>query len=121
MLGAEWGTEGQHDIVAANAFGRFRLRAFPLSDGRFTVVIRRQEHVLIRLADAMRGLPLSAQQREVALLLAQGLNHREIARRLRVSVNTASYHIKQLFNKLDAHDRGEVVARILAGHTVRRS
>jgi DNA-binding CsgD family transcriptional regulator len=34
-------------------------------------------------------------------------------------LNTASYHVKQLFTKLDAHDRDEVIARVLGSHTVR--
>jgi DNA-binding NarL/FixJ family response regulator len=61
----------------------------------------------------MLDLPLSAQQREVALLLAQGLTNGEIATTMGVTINTASYHVKQLFAKLDAHDRAEAIARIL--------
>ncbi len=30
-----------------------------------------------------------------------------------VSNNTASYHVKQLFFRLDAHDRADAVSRIL--------
>jgi hypothetical protein len=37
-----------------------------------------------------------------------------------MSLNTASYHVKQPYGKLDAHDRAEAIARILDGHTVRR-
>jgi hypothetical protein len=36
-----------------------------------------------------------------------------------VTLNTARYHVKQLFAKLDAHDRAEVIARVLDGHTSR--
>lgn len=102
-----------------NDWGRYRLRGYALGAGRFGVLITRQEHLLVRIADAMREHPLSAQQRETALLLAQGLTNGEIADRMGVSINTASYHVKQLFQKLDAHDRGEAIARILDGHTVR--
>ena len=107
-----------YSMQVANEWGAFRLRAYPISEG-FGVLIERYEHLLVRLVDAMRGLRLSAQQREVALLLARGFTNVQVARELGVSLNTASYHVKQLFTKLDAHDRDEVVARVLDGHTAR--
>lgn len=108
------------EFVTANAWGRYRLRGYALGEGRCGVLVQRQEHLLVRLADAMRTLPLSAQQREAALLLARGCSNQDIAARMSVSINTAGYHVKQLFAKLDAHDRTEAIARILDGHTARR-
>ncbi|HUN92341.1 MAG TPA: LuxR C-terminal-related transcriptional regulator [Burkholderiaceae bacterium] len=102
-----------------NAWGRFRLNAYALGESDVGVLIQRQEHLLVRLVDAMRSLPLSAQQREVALHLAQGRTNGEIAERLGVALNTSTYHVKQLFQKLDAHDRTDAIARILGGHTER--
>ena len=32
---------------------------------------------------------------------------------MNVSANTTGYHIKQLFNRLDAHDRAQAVSRIM--------
>jgi DNA-binding CsgD family transcriptional regulator len=107
-----------HSLQSTNEWGSFRLRAYPLGEN-FGVLIERHEHLLVRLVDAMRALPLSGQQREVALLLARGHANAEIARSLGVSLNTASYHVKQLYTKLDAHDRAEAIARILEGHTSR--
>ncbi len=107
-----------HSLQVVNEWGALRLRAYPLGAG-FGVVIERHEHLLVRLVDAMRALRLSSQQREVALLLARGLTNPQIARTLGVSLNTASYHVKQLYAKLDAHDRAEVIARVLEGHTTR--
>jgi DNA-binding CsgD family transcriptional regulator len=107
-----------HNLHVYNEWGAFRLRAYPLAEG-FGVLIERHEHLLVRLVDAMRGLQLSAQQREVALLLARGCTNVQIAHELGVSLNTASYHVKQLFAKLDAHDRAEVISRIFEGHTAR--
>lgn len=106
------------DLQVVNEWGAFRLRAYPIDEG-FGVLIERHEQLLVRLVDAMRALPLSAQQREVALLLARGFTNVQVAQELGVSLNTASYHVKQLFAKLDAHDRDEVIARVLAGHTTR--
>lgn len=107
-----------HTLPVFNEWGGFRLRAYPLAEG-FGVLIERHEHLLVRLVDAMRGWPLSAQQREVALLLARGFSNAQVAQELGVSLNTASYHVKQLFAKLDAHDRAEVISRVLEGHTTR--
>ncbi len=106
------------NLQVVNEGGAFRLRAYPIGEG-FGVLIERYEHLLVRLVDAMRELPLSAQQREVALLLARGLTNAQVAQELGVALNTASYHVKQLFSKLDAHDRDEVIARVLEGHTTR--
>jgi DNA-binding CsgD family transcriptional regulator len=66
--------------------------------------------------EAMGRLALSPQQREIALLIAQGRSNPEIAEGLGVSGNTVAYHVKQLFLKLDVHDRAGAVERI-AGAT----
>jgi DNA-binding CsgD family transcriptional regulator len=100
-------------------WGRFSLSAYALDDqgadsaSRVAIHVRRKEQLIVRLAEAMGNLDLSPQQREVALLLAQGKSNQEISAALNVSGNTASYHIRRLFQRLDAHDRAEVVSRIL--------
>ena len=81
----------------------------------FAIHIRRKQAMVLKLAEAMGALDLSPQQRQVALLLAQGKSNQEISAALNVSNNTAGYHIKQLFLRLDAHDRAEAVSRLLAG------
>ncbi len=100
-------------------WGRFLLSAYTLDDAvtaepaQLGIHIRRKQPMLVKLAEAMGSLELSPQQREVALLLAQGKSNQEIGAALNVSNNTASYHIKQLFLRLDAHDRAEAVSRLL--------
>lgn len=102
-----------------SAWGRFLLSAYALGNegdaqpATIGIHVRRKEHVVVKLAEAMGSLDLSPQQREVALLLAQGKSNHEISTALNVSNNTASYHVKQLFFRLDAHDRAEAVSRIL--------
>lgn len=97
-----------------NAWGMFRLRAFFESDEPLGVLIERIDHLLVRLCEAMWRLDLSVQQGEVLLLLAQGLRHESIAERMGVAVNTAVYHIRQLYSKLGAHTRAEAIACVLA-------
>ena len=51
---------------------------------------------------------LTAREREVATLVAQGLTNREIARRLVVSERTAEAHVSNLLHKLDFSSRSQV-------------
>lgn len=71
--------------------------------------------MILKLAEAMGAFDLSPQQREVALLLAQGRSNQQIGVAMNVSGNTVNYHIKQLFIRLDAHDRADAVSKMLAG------
>ena len=108
-------------IVLDTKWGRHILRAYWLDDDHESanslvgVRIQRQEPMILRFVQAMAQLPLSAQQREIALMIAQGRSNHEIAETLGVSGNTVSYHIKQLFLKLDVHDRAGAVHRITSG------
>ena len=107
--------------VLDTKWGRHVLRAYWLdddyqaSDALVGVRIQRQEPMILRFVQAMGGLPLSPQQREIALMIAQGKSNHEIAESLGVSGNTVAYHIKQLFLKLDVHDRAGAVSRITSG------
>jgi DNA-binding CsgD family transcriptional regulator len=49
-------------------------------------------------------------EREVLLLLAEGLTNPQIAERLFLSPKTVGIHVSRLLAKLDAHTRGEAVA-----------
>lgn len=107
-------------ITLESKWGRYVMRAYWLDDDRSPrapvgVRIQRQEPMILRFVQAMGRLPLSPQQREIALAIAQGKSTQEIADALGVSANTVAYHIKQLFLKLDVHDRAGAVARITAG------
>ena len=103
----------------SEAWGRFVLRAYSISDtpqaveASIAVRIQRQEPTLLKFVDALSSLGLSPKQREVALGLAKGSSNREIAAAMGVSLNTVAYHIKQLFQRLDTHDRQQVIAKIL--------
>ena len=107
-------------MTVTNRWGRFVLRAYWLTDdvgaadALIGVQIRRQEVTVLRLSQAMHGLLLSPQQKEVGLLLAQGKSNPQIAGALGVSLNTANYHVKQLFTKLNAHERTEVAPKLLS-------
>ncbi|MBI4471813.1 MAG: response regulator transcription factor [Acidobacteria bacterium] len=52
---------------------------------------------------------LSAREREVLKLLAEGLSVKEIAARLNLSVKTVDVHKYNLMRKIDVHDRAELI------------
>jgi DNA-binding CsgD family transcriptional regulator len=55
--------------------------------------------------------PLSERELEILRLLAAGLNSREIAQSLVLSVNTIRSYRKHIYGKLDAHTRAQAIAR----------
>lgn len=54
----------------------------------------------------------TSREREVATLIAQGLDNSEIAEALVISPHTVRDHVKSLFEKLDVSSRQELVARV---------
>jgi DNA-binding NarL/FixJ family response regulator len=56
------------------------------------------------------GERLTPREHEVLTLLAQGLNHTEIARRLVITPGTVAKHIEHILLKLDVHSRAQAVA-----------
>ncbi|OFX31740.1 MAG: DNA-binding response regulator [Armatimonadetes bacterium RBG_16_67_12] len=53
---------------------------------------------------------LSAREREVLALVAQGLSNKQIATRLFISENTVRNHLRNILEKLHLHSRVEAVA-----------
>jgi len=108
-------------LILNTPWGRFVLRAYSMSepplapDASIAVRIQRQEPSLLKFVDALCGLRLTPMQREVAVGLAKGRSNREIATALGLSINTVGYHVKALFQRLDAHDRQQMIAAVLAG------
>ena len=63
-----------------------------------------------RLTTSLEGAvtPLSAREREIALLAAEGLGSQEIADRLVVSVRTVSNHLQNVYVKLGVNRRSDL-------------
>jgi LuxR family maltose regulon positive regulatory protein len=55
--------------------------------------------------------PLTNRELEVLRLLAEGLSNKAIADRLVVAPSTVKQHLKNIFSKLDVHNRTQAVAR----------
>jgi DNA-binding CsgD family transcriptional regulator len=69
---------------------------------------------------------LTARESEVLRLIGRGLDNREIAQRLVVSLDTVRWYGKQIYSKLNVHSRTEAVIRagelgLLAGGTIAKN
>jgi DNA-binding NarL/FixJ family response regulator len=60
-----------------------------------------------------RADALTAREREVVALLADGLSNKRIARRLGISEHTAKFHVNRIMEKLGADTRTEAVVRAM--------
>jgi DNA-binding NarL/FixJ family response regulator len=70
--------------------------------------------------DEWARLPtLSLRERQVLELVAEGMRNKEIAAALGISVDTAAMHVKNLFTKLDVHDRTAAVAKAIRRGIIR--
>jgi DNA-binding CsgD family transcriptional regulator len=58
---------------------------------------------------------LTARERQVAALAAQGMSNAEIAEALFVSVKTAEWHLRHAYEKLDVGSRSELSAALVGG------
>lgn len=67
--------------------------------------------VQAQTAKAMNNHALTPKEREVLVLLARNLSNKEIGNALEVGEETIKWHVKNLFAKLDAGSRKQVVAR----------
>lgn len=107
-------------LTVTNTAGRFNLRAYWLDKlnqepgALVGITIEHQEPLALKILRVMQDLPLSPTQREVALLLAQGVSTDKIGNRLRIRYTTVKDHIRKIFDKLDIHQREELLPMLLA-------
>ena len=70
--------------------------------------------------DERARLPtLSLRERQVLELLAEGMRNKEIAAALGISADTVGMHVKNLYAKLDVHDRTAAVAKAIRRGIIR--
>lgn len=65
--------------------------------------------VAAKLAEHLPRMPLSAREIEILKLVAQGLRNKEVGGMLEIAEDTVKVHIKNIFDKLDVHDRTQAV------------
>jgi DNA-binding NarL/FixJ family response regulator len=76
------------------------------------------ERELPRVAASRSGTDLTATERRVAELIAEGATNRDAAATLFVSVRTVETHVASIYRKLGVRTRAELVRRLHpAGHS----
>ena len=90
-------------------------------EGRGSAAAREREAARRTLRELGTGAPplpnLTPREREVLVLLAEGLTNRQLAERLVVSEHTVHRHVTNILRKLDAPSRAAAVA-LAARHRV---
>jgi len=105
--------DSEGNVVGANEAATALLRAG--ADVR-TVRTPVGDYVVVQLLPSTRAppdKPLSAREREVLGLVAQGLSGPAISTRLGIGVSTVRSHVRNARAKLGARSRAEAVARAL--------
>jgi DNA-binding NarL/FixJ family response regulator len=80
-----------------------------------TPMVARQVLAFLKPETTLPGSPsnLTAREKEILLLLTQGLTNELIAGKLFISAQTVRNHIKNIYDKLQVHSRAQVVAKAL--------
>jgi DNA-binding NarL/FixJ family response regulator len=59
---------------------------------------------------------LSKREKEIVMLVMQGLSNREVAQQARLSEHTVKNYLRRIFDKLGVSSRAELIVRFLAAH-----
>lgn len=117
-LGRAYLRAGRRRLAAetlVDARNRFAAMGAALWAGRATQELER--------APSLRGAntgELTAAERRIAALVAQGRKNREIAQAMFISVATVEAHLTRIYRKLGIRSRAELT-RLVADGTVRAS
>jgi two-component system nitrate/nitrite response regulator NarL len=77
-----------------------------------TTLLRRLAFLTAPPPAAPDSSALTARERQIAALIADGLSNKEIAARLYIEVATVKNHVHNILEKLQVSRRGEAVARL---------
>jgi DNA-binding NarL/FixJ family response regulator len=112
------GDEDIHRALAAGAMGylvKDMLVADVLNVIRSVHAGRRgiPHTVAATLAEHTPRIPLTPREIDILSLVAEGLTNAEVARRIGRTEDTVKVHVKNILQKLEAHDRTEAVTKAL--------
>jgi DNA-binding NarL/FixJ family response regulator len=80
-----------------------------------TPMVAKQVMAFLKPEAAKKGSPsgLTSREKEILVLITQGMTNELIATKLFISVQTVRNHIKNIYDKLQVHSRAQVVAKAL--------
>jgi DNA-binding NarL/FixJ family response regulator len=98
-------------LLAIGREERFREELSPIIDNAQDWSLARASELPLPDKRRLQGSALSAREREVLGLIAQGLTNREIGDALFVSASTAKVHVSHILEKLGVRSRTEAALR----------
>jgi DNA-binding CsgD family transcriptional regulator len=115
--GAQLGSPGvRRSLTMERAGERLRIEATAVGKGRTQLHLWREFLAQGAPEGEFRPPPaadgLTQREREVALLVADGLRSREVAERLGIASQTVKSHLKTIFDKLGVRNRVELARRL---------
>lgn len=116
--GAQSGSPGvRRALVIEQAGERLRVEATAVGKGRTQLHLWREPlavpaATVSDVAGEAHGDGLTHREREVAILVAEGLRSREVAERLAIAPQTVKSHLKTIFDKLGVRNRVELSRRL---------
>jgi DNA-binding NarL/FixJ family response regulator len=100
-------------VLSTAADGSLLKKALAAITAGQVWIDNRKIKVLIQHAESARTLDpdqdFSRKEREIVILISQGLMNREIAERLRISEQTVKTHISRIFRKVNVTRRSQLV------------
>jgi DNA-binding CsgD family transcriptional regulator len=108
-----WRCKSDWGEFVFRVFRMEQLSALP-SPRLLGVSIERREPLRLKLLRRIGELPLSMRETELCLALLDGDSRGAIAERLGISETTAITHCRNLYGKLDVHNRMELVEKLQA-------
>jgi len=82
-------------------------------EAALTPIVAKQVMAFLKPEAAKPGSPshLTTREKEILVLITQGMTNELIATKLFISVQTVRNHIKNIYDKLQVHSRAQVVAK----------
>lgn len=106
-------------IGVANAWGHFTLRAYglvPAVGGMptlFGIAVSRYVPLPLRLLTLPEVRALPGREKEICLMLVQGDQIQDVARKLKISPHTVTTYVRCLYQRLNVNGRAELLARLM--------
>ena len=97
--------------LAAAIYGVMRGEA-PCPPRLAAALLQHLSALAAQVPDQAGEADLTARELEIAMLVAQGLSNKEIARRLHISLATVKNHVHSILNKLQVTRRADVGHRL---------